>query len=140
MDLPSIIEAKAEAKRLRRHRVEQGQAISHAEALEQLARQKGFRDWNGLCAAISHRVPDSWAKGSRVTGRYLSQPFTAVVLSCEMQPPGWVSLTLDLEEAVDVVHSDGFSNHRKRIHCTVGPKGTTREKTSDGVPHVVLEV
>ncbi|MEN8685342.1 glyoxalase superfamily protein, partial [Marivita sp.] len=42
------------------------------------------------------------------------------------------------DEPVDVVHFDSFSNFRKRVQCVVGPSGTTKEKTSNGQPHVVL--
>ena len=46
---------------------------------------------------------------------------------------------LDLDEAVDVVRFDSFSNLRKRIRVEVGPEGHSKERTSDGTPQIVLD-
>lgn len=138
-DLPTTAQAKHQARRLREKRASEGTPISHAQALEGVARQHGFRDWNALHAAIGDRPPDGWAPGRRVTGRYLSQPFSATVVSAERLRPGWFRLVLNLDEAVDVVRFDSFSNLRKRIRAVVGPDGHSKERTSDGVPHVELD-
>ena len=137
--LPSLAEAKTHAKRLRADLAEQGSQISHAAALELVAHQNGFADWNGYHAAIGNRPPEGWAVGGRVQGRYLSQPFTATLIAVEMQRSGWFRLVLDLDEAVDVVTFDSFSNFRKRIQAVVGPEGKTRERTSDGCAHLQLD-
>jgi DNA-binding IclR family transcriptional regulator len=139
-DLPTAAEAKSQAKRLRADRAVQSAALSHAQALETVARQHGFRDWNALRAAIGDRAPAGWTVGGRVTGRYLSQPFAATVLSAERLRPGWFRLVLDLDEAVDVVRFESFSNFRKRIRVEVGPDGRSRERTSDGAAHVTLDM
>ena len=136
--LPSVAEAKEQAKRLRAKLAEQGTTVSHANALELVAHNNGFRDWNTFHAAMGNRSPEDWAAGGRVRGRYLSQPFEATVIAVEMVRPGWFRLTLDLDEAVDVVTFDSFSNFRKRIRAVVGPAGTSRERTSDGTPHLEL--
>lgn len=138
--LPTLTEAKTQAKQLRHDLADQGRAISHASALEQIAHTYGYRDWNGFFAAISNRPPDGWAIGERVSGQYLSQPFTATVVATEMTRPSWYRLTLDLDQPVDVVTFDSFSNHRKRVRGTVGPLGTSLEKTSDGTPHLQLDM
>lgn len=138
--LPNLSEAKSQARRLREALSGQGTEIGHAQSLELVAHKYGFRDWNAFHAAIGNRPPPAWAVGGRVEGKYLSQPFAATVLSLTMLRPGWFRLTLDLDEAVDVVSFDSFSNFRKRIQCVVGPAGTSREKTSDGTPHMVLEI
>lgn len=137
--LPSLTEAKTHAKRLRTDLADQGSEISHAAALELVAHQNGFANWNGFHSAIGNRPPDGWAVGGRVQGRYLSQPFAATVIAVEMQRPGWFRLVLDLDEAVDVVTFDSFSNFRKRIQAAIGPEGTSRERTSDGQPHLQLD-
>ncbi len=137
-DLPTRAEAKAEAKRLRAERAADGAQITHAQALEIVAHRYGFRDWNAAHAAIRDRTPKAWNAGGRVAGTYLSQPFTATVLSAEPLQPGWVRLTLNLDEAVDVVQFESFSNLRKQIRIVVGPNGQSRERTSDGTPHAVL--
>lgn len=140
MSLPSITEAKAQARNLRQDLSRQGTEIGHARSLELVARQYGFRDWNAFHAAMGNRPPAGWTPGGRVKGTYLSQPFTATVIAATMLRPGWFRLSLELDQPVDVVQFDSFSNYRKRVQCVVGPAGTTREKTSDGLPHVVLEI
>ena len=46
---------------------------------------------------------------------------------------------LDLDDAVDVVRFDSFSNLRKRIRVEVGPDGHSKERTFDGTRHVELD-
>lgn len=137
--LPTLAEAKTHAKRLRADLAEKVTEISHAAALEMVAHQHGFADWNGLHSAIGNRAPDGWAVGGRVQGRYLSQPFQAEVIAVEMLRPGWFRLVLNLDQPVDVVTFDSFSNFRKRVQTVVGPEGVSRERTSDGVPHMQLD-
>jgi len=138
--LPTTAEAKEHAKRLRAQLSEQGSKFGHANALELVAHQYGFGDWNAFHAAIGNRPPEGWTLGGRVKGTYLSQPFEATVIAVEMLRPGWFRLTLDLDEAVDVVTFDSFSNFRKRIQGVVGPNGCSRERTSDGVSHLKLDI
>ncbi len=138
--LPTIAEAKAQARRLRERLEAEGTAIGHGQSLELVAHQHGFRDWNAFHAAIGNRPPEGFAPGGRLRGRYLAQPFTATVVASEMLRPGWYRLQLDLDEAVDVVSFDGFSNFRKRVTGTVGPAGTSRERTSDGRPHLEIDI
>nr|WP_306267294.1 glyoxalase superfamily protein [Pararhizobium sp. IMCC3301] len=138
--LPTAAEAKASAKRLRTQLAEHGTKIGHANALELVAHAYSFRDWNTFHAAIKNHPPDGWTPGGRVQGSYLSQPFTASVVGAEMRRPGWFCLTLDLDEAVDVVTFDSFSNFRKRIRGIVGPNGTSRERTSDSLPHLKIDI
>ena len=136
--LPTLAEAKQQAKSLRADLAAEGDDISHMKSLELVAHQYGFRDWNALHAAIGNRPPEGWTPGGRVEGHYLSQSFKATVVSCEMLRPGWFRLALDLDEAVDVVTFDSFSNFRRRIRAVVGPDGHSRERTSDGMPHLKL--
>lgn len=138
--LPTPAEAKEQAKRLRSHLDSEGTAITHSSALELVAKQNGFRDWNTFHAAMGNRPPAGWTPGGRARGDYLSQPFEATVVAVEMLRPGWFRLVLELDEAVDVVTFDSFSNFRKRIQGVIGPEGTSREKTSNGVPQLRLAV
>lgn len=133
-----LAQAKARARQLRADLAARGVAISHSEALEHVARAAGFADWNALFAAIGNRPPEAWAIGQQVRGAYLGQPFTGRILAAEATRPGWFRLTIDLDQAVDVVTFDSFSNFRKRIRATVGPLGESCEKTSDGQPHLVI--
>lgn len=139
-ELPTLAAAKRQAKALRSALAGQGTEISHSAALEQTAHRHGFRDWNTFHAAIRDRAPAGWTVGGRVSGRYLSQPFAATIRAAERRRPGWFLLVLDLDEAVDTVRFESFSNLRKQIRVEVGPEGTSRERTSDGVPHLVLDL
>ncbi|KFE36307.1 glyoxalase superfamily protein [Thioclava atlantica] len=136
--LPTLTEAKAAAKRLRAEQRAQGVEISHAKALERIAHRLGFRDWNACHAAIADRTPDAFTPGARVRGRYLTQPFTATVRNAQNLGAGWFRIELDLDAAVDVVTSAHFSNFRKRVRGDVGPDGHSRERTSDGTPHLEI--
>lgn len=139
-ELPTIAKAKREAKRIRATLTEQGEPISHAQALEKVAQRHGFRDWNAFHAEMRDRPPQGWTAGGRVTGHYLSQPFAATLLAADQLRPGWFRLVLNLEEAVDVVRFESFSNLRKQIRVEVGPDGHSKERTSDGTPHVELDL
>ena len=139
-NLPTIAGAKAQARRLREKLGAEGTTISHGRSLELVARQLGYRDWNTLHAAIGNRPPAGFLPGGRIRGRYLSQPFEATVVSATSVRPGWYRLVLDLDQAVDVVTFDSFSNFRKRISGIVGPSGRSRECTSDGNPQLEIEL
>ena len=140
--LPALDALKDQARRLRKRFADDGQAIGHARALELIAAQYGFRDWNTLHAAVGNRPPfNPWMLGARVRGHYLGQPFDAEVrgvqaLSAE---PGRYRLTLHFDEPVDVVTFESFSAFRQRVSCTVDDTGRSRERTSDGRPHLELE-
>lgn len=136
--LPSIESAKDQARRLRTRLEAEGLSVSHGKALDLVARQLGHRDWNTLHAAIGNRPPVAWSVGDRVSGSYLSQPFAAEIIAVTAVRPGWYRLTLDLDEPVDVVTFEAFSNFRRRVTGVVGPDGTSREKTSNGRPHLEL--
>jgi hypothetical protein len=138
--LPSKDAAKKQATALRARLQVEGHAVSHSKALELVAQQYGFRDWNTLHAAIGNRPPVIWQVGDRVSGCYLGQKFEAEIVSVSRQGEGWFALSLELDEAVDVVTFDSFSAFRKRVRGVVGPDGQTLEKTSDGRPHLQLDL
>jgi hypothetical protein len=138
--LPSAAQAKEQAQRLRTKLTEDGSPIGHAKSLELVAHQHGFRDWNTMFAAIGNGPPKDWVVGDKVNGTYLSQPFSAHVVGMSIVKPGWFRLELQLDEAVDVVTSDSFSNFRSRIRGVVGPKGHSIERTSDGEPQLQVDL
>ncbi len=138
--LPAIADVKEQAKRLRAKLEADGSGVGHGKALELIAHQYGYRDWNTLHAAIGNRPPVAWNVGDHVRGRYLGQSFSAEILAVETVRPQWFRLTLDLDEAVDVVTFDSFSNFRKRLTGVVGPGGTSREKTSNGRPQLEVNM
>ncbi|MCG7624522.1 glyoxalase superfamily protein [Epibacterium sp. Ofav1-8] len=139
--LPSLAEAKARARDWRRQQADAGTPVTHSAALEHVAHALGFRDWNACAAMLGRQRAQRLALGARVAGRYLSQPFTARIIRATPAAgrPGWVRLELDLDQPVDVVTSTRFSNLRRRISGVIGPDGHSRERTSDGQPHLVID-
>ena len=136
--LPSLEDLKQQAKRLRAGLGEDGDFISHSESLELIAKQYGMRDWNTLHAAVGNRGGPVVAVGSRIKGRYLGQAFEAEVLGVQSRAEGRLRITFELDDPVDVVTFDSFSAYRKRISATINSDGRSTEKTSNGVPHLVL--
>lgn len=136
--LPNFQETKAQAQGLREALAQDGHAISHAQALDLVAKSHGYQDWNTLHAAIGNRPQPPLMLGQRAKGHYLKQPFLAKVIGIRQVSEGWYDVTLDLDEAVDVVTFDSFSNFRKRITKMVGAEGRSFDCTSDGVPHLIL--
>ncbi|MFY0679655.1 MAG: hypothetical protein JXR13_03685 [Thalassovita sp.] len=140
MTFQSLTTAKLWAKRLRRQLSEVGQHISHSRALEIVARQQGFRDWNAMAATLVTRTPAELYHGARVTGRYLSVEFCATVRQIYSPSPGLWQLSLDLEQPIDVVRFASFSNWRHQIMGVIGEQGTSREVTSDNCPHLIVDL
>lgn len=140
--LPSLEALKTQAKRLRADLGKDGQLIGHGKSLEIVAHQYGYKDWNTLHAsAASERTSCPVSIGERVRGIYLGQPFIGQVVGIQSLIDGnRYRVTLSFDEAVDVVTFPSFSNFRKRVTCVIGTSGETREKTSDGRPHLSLEV
>ncbi len=139
--LPSLEAIKDQAKRLRARLGAEGSAISHSRALELVAAQYGFRDWNTLAAKVGNRPPlNPWMLGSHVSGNYLGQPFRGEIIAAQAitSRPGYYRITLQFDEAVDVVTFDSFSAFRSRVSATIGEDGRTVEKTSDGRPQLEL--
>jgi len=48
-------------------------------------------------------------------------------------------VTLRLDQPVDTVRFDSFSNLRRTIHATIGADGLSPQRTSDGAPQLSLE-
>lgn len=139
MSIPhSIDQAKQQARDMRAEAKLSGAPISHAQALEAVAHQSGFRDWNNLHTHLGNQPPIDWELGGLVEGKYLSQPFEAQIIKIAQISPGWHRITFELDEPIDVVTFDSFSHYRRRITTTIGPLGETVYKTSDGVPQMVV--
>ncbi len=136
----SISTAKRQAKLLRSKLAADGTDISHSKSLELVARQHGFRDWNTLFAHLGNRPAPAWQIGDRVCGLYLSQRFEAEIIAVKKISDGWFRLTFQFDQPVDVITFESMSNYRSRTTQVIGPDGTTREKTSNGRPHMILEL
>ena len=139
--IPTVEALKQQARRLRESLAQSERPVSHAQALELLARQYGCRDWNTLHAAAGNRPPPApVALGDRVRGRYLSQGFAGEVIGIRDIGGERFRITLQFDEPVDVVTWDSFSAFRRRVSCTIDRAGRTAERTSDGRPHMELEL
>ena len=114
--------------------------ITHSQSLEAVAKKYGQRDWNTLRALSSTQVKPVFAAGDRVRGVYLGQPFQGKINTAQSVAPRQWRITIDFDEAVDVVSFDSFSAFRKRVTAVVDDRGVTEETTSDGTPHVDVDV
>ncbi len=133
-------QAKARAREIRAERARAGDPVSHSQALELVARELGYRDWNTASARLSNEPEVPLQVGDLVSGRYLKQPFTGRVLAVkELYGGAAFEVTIHFDEAVDVVAFDSFSNLRTRVTITVSAAGVSQARTSDGAPHIIVE-
>ncbi|MBP1850855.1 glyoxalase superfamily protein [Rhizobium halophytocola] len=140
----SIDDLKAQARRLRDAMTAAGTPVSHGRALELVAKSHGARDWNTI-AALGSRADNRPAApttvGAVVTGSYLGQRFRATVLSLKkLSDSDFYAITLHFDEPVDVVTFDSFSAFRQRVNGTVDSRGVSPRHTSNGEPHIVLDL
>lgn len=134
----TTVDYKAQAKRLRASLRGAGTVISHSQALEMIAGQHGARDWNTLSARSLHNGPPVLAVGDRVSGQYLSQPFVGKIIGLAQLGSGQNRITVRFDDPVDVVTFDSFSSFRQRVTSVIGADNRSIRKTSDGVPHMVV--
>ena len=140
MSISNRDQAKAWAREIRAEQALAGTPISHAQALERVAEALGYRDWNTASAQLSNEPEVPLQVGDQVAGRYLKQPFAGRVLAVRELAGGTAfEITLQFDEPVDVVEFESFSAFRHRINATVSSGGVSFTKTSDGVPHLVVE-
>ena len=96
--------------------------------------------WAGVFALFPLFNRDHLRVGDLVAGRYLKQPFTGRVLGVrEVAGGAAFDVTIRFDEAVDVVEFESFSNLRTQVQITVSAAGVSAFRTSDGVPHMVVE-
>ena len=132
-------QAKAYAKSLRAEHASRNQHISYSAALECVAKELGYSDWNTLSARLSNKAERPVQVGDRVVGQYLNQSISGYVLGLqELTGSHLFAVTIDFDEPVDVVTFDSFSNFRRRIRTTISKDGISYHKSSDGVPHLII--
>jgi hypothetical protein len=130
------VQAKARARSLK---TENGPNMSLAAALEVVAKEMGFRDWNTASARLSNAPETSWQVGERVSGQYLKRNFSGRIHGVrELQAGSGYEVTIHFDDPVDVVEWESFSAHRQRVKALVSPEGISWAKTSDGVPHLIV--
>ena len=81
--------------------------------------------------------PEPFRLGQQVEGAYLGQSFTGKIIALSRQGQQY-RLTLQFDAPVDTVRFEGFSNLRRRASATVDADGRSPQKTSDGVPQMVI--
>lgn len=137
----SLADLKTQAKSLRQALAGSGHAISHSQSLELLARQMGHRDWNTLHASAGNTPTVPYHVGQRVSGAYIGQRFQAEIIGVRtLADKSRFHITLRFDQPVDVIRFDSMSNLRSQVSATVDRTGRTFEKTSDGQPHLVLDI
>lgn len=131
---------KASAKRLRTALAEDGIAISHAKALELVARQNGVRDWNTLAAQpVEDNKPVSsvpavsgapFGVGEMVAGTFNGRDAQGRVIGLEetIKPDLW-RVTIAFNPPVNAATSKLFSAERRRVQMVVGTDGRSRRLT-----------
>lgn len=137
-NLPSTDALKLQAKRLRQELHNNGVTVGHSKSLELVAQQYGARDWNTLQARAGNKL--QLRVGDHVRGRYLGQAFCGEVRGLHVRGNGEQrQITLHFDEPVDVVRFESFSALRQRVSAVIGWDGCSAQKTSDGVPQLVIE-
>lgn len=139
MEPKSVKAAKSQAKALRASLAAQGTTILHAQALEIIAHQNGARDWNTLHAKLSQSELQPLHLNDEVQGRYLGQAFTGRIVALS-KAGSYTQVSLQLNEPVDTVQFESFSSMRHHIRGMIGPDGRSPRKTSDGTPHLVIDI
>jgi glyoxalase superfamily protein len=138
LDTPSIQTLKSEAKVLREARAKSGTPLSHGAALEEVARQHGYRDWNTASATLPERVAIPVQVGQRVRGTYLGRPFAGLVIGMKLLADmQHYEVTVNFDHPVNVSRFS-WPIERRRVTATVGLDGVSLSHTSDGEPHMRL--
>lgn len=139
LDTPSIQTLKSEARALRDERARAGAPLGHGQALEEIARRHGYRDWNTASATLPERVAIPVQVGQRVKGTYLSRPFTGLVMGMQLLADmQHYEVTVKFDRPVNVSKFDSMVIERQRVRATIGLDGLSMARTTDGEPHMRL--
>ncbi|MEQ1900314.1 MAG: glyoxalase superfamily protein [Devosia sp.] len=140
LDTVSIQTMKSEAKALRQERAVAGTPLGQGAALEEIARRHGYRDWNTASAALPERIVTPAQVGQRVSGTYLGNPFTGLLVGLQLLADmRHYKVTIAFDKPVEVSKSKLMSHKRQRVTATVGSNGVSLSHTSDGEPHMRLK-
>lgn len=139
LDTPSAQTLKAEARSLREECARHGTPLSHSAALEQVARNHGYRDWNTARAALPDRVAAPFQVGARVRGYYLEQSFRGLLIGVQLSSSmQHYTVTVLFDEPVNVTPTFMFAAHRQRVTATVDIHGISPALRGNGQPQMRL--
>jgi hypothetical protein len=139
LDTPSAQTLKSEAKTLRDDRARSGQAITHSQALEEIAQKHGYRDWNTARAALPERIAVPFQVGMRVRGFYLEQPFIGLLIGVQLAHNMQAyTVTIQFDEPVNVTPTFMFAAYRHRVVSTVDINGISPALRGNGEPQMRL--
>ncbi len=133
---------KQQAKRLRDHFAGKDIDFSHSAALEAVAKQYGYRDWNILSAMLKRQQTEvNWPTvGHRVSGTYLGHKFTGTVLKIQAKTNAdYRAYTFQFDKPIDVVKSEHFNAFRQRINCFLSPdmKSVDHKNRPDNILKII---
>ena len=134
----SVAQLKTEARQYQAKIQQSGDDVSHAAALEHVAKRRGFRDWNTACAILNNEGRHL-SLGQRVSGRYLGHAFKGVVRGLQRLSSRETRVDVEFDAPVDVDRFASFSALRKRVRGVVRKDGTSAAKISTGAPHLVID-
>ncbi len=134
----SIARLKREARRYREQALLDGESISHSAALERIAKEYGFRDWNTASAVLT-KESLQLCIGQQVTGRYLGHSFQGELRGLQAVSPQTLRVEIAFDSPIDVVGFSSFSAWRRRIRGVIGRNGRSIAKISTGEPHLVID-
>ncbi|PIL14305.1 hypothetical protein P775_26740 [Puniceibacterium antarcticum] len=69
----------------------------------------------------------------------MSQPFSGRIVALAKAGAN-TQISIQLDEPVDTVKFESFSNLRHHIRGVVGPDGHSPRQTSDGTPHLIIDM
>ncbi|HZY68056.1 MAG TPA: glyoxalase superfamily protein [Devosia sp.] len=139
LDTLSLQTLKSEARALRSERSLAGTPLGHGQALEEVARKHGYRDWNTASAALPERIAIPVQVGQRVRGTYLGRPFAGLVLGMQLLADmRHYEVTVKFDKPVNVSKFASMVIERQRVKATVNLHGISPAHTSDGEPHMRL--
>lgn len=137
--ITTIAQAKTRARTLKSEASDKGMPMTHSQALERVAIELGFRDWNTASSRLSNRPAIPCHVGDRVSGLYLKKPFAGHVHAIrELAGGAWFEVSLHFDKPVDVVEFESFSALRQRVTATISAEGVSWARTSDGYPHLEI--
>lgn len=136
LDTVSIQTLKAEARSLREERATAGTPLGQGQALEEVARRHGYRDWNTASAALPERPAVPLQVGQRVQGTYLGRPFAGMLIGMQLLADmRHYEVTVKFDKPVNVSKFD-WPIERQRVRATVDIHGVSLAHTSDGEAHM----